>query len=552
METLMCKRILLLGLWLLCLATPPAAAECDRSGLVAIADLRTGAVADGHRVSTEGVVTGVFLGRERLGGFFLQAAGEPPAGLFVHAPDIDAGQVAPGRRMQVDGRFTRFHGRPQVHRISALRDCGVARTPEPVVLRLPDDAHRLPSLQDTRVRFEQVLTVTGNRELHRYGTLRLAAEGRLWHPGERPDGGRVAPSMRQILLDDGSYRVGPDPTPYLDPDGTRRAGDQVRNLTGILTRAFDADRVHPTGPVEFIAANPRPSPPPPDTDRLRVAALNVENYFLTMGRRGARNSAELDRQRAKIAAVVQGLDADVLSLSEIENRTEAVDDLVAQLNRGLPPAKHYRAAPHPFPGDDAIRVALLYRPALLKLLDVAADRNAVHSRAPQLGWFQPQEGGPPLGVVSVHFKAKSGCPNSGDVDHGQGCWNRLRLEQAQRLFEWLASVRRGDTPVIIAGDINAYAVEEPAAWLRRMGKRDLGTPFVEPSARYTYVYQGQAGTLDYVLGPETLGPRVLDAGIWHVNADEPAFLGYAGSRPASGPWRASDHDPVWVDLNRTH
>ena len=176
METRMCKRIVLLAFWLLCLTAAPAAAECDRSGLVAIGDLRAGAVADGHQVSTEGVVTGVFLGRERLGGFFLQDAGEPPAGLFVHAPDIDAGQVAPGRRMQVDGRFTRFHGRPQVHRISALRDCGVAGLPEPVPLRLPDDAHRLPSLQDTRVRFEQVLTVTGNRELHRYGTLRLSAE----------------------------------------------------------------------------------------------------------------------------------------------------------------------------------------------------------------------------------------------------------------------------------------------------------------------------------------------------------------------------------------
>ncbi|HSM27137.1 MAG TPA: endonuclease, partial [Thioalkalivibrio sp.] len=134
----------------------------------------------------------------------------------------------------------------------------------------------------------------------------------------------------------------------------------------------------------------------------------------------------------------------------------------------------------------------------------------------------------------------------------QGCWNRLRLAQAQRLVEWLASVRRDDAPVIIAGDVNAYAAEEPAAWLRRMGKRDLGAPFLEPSGRYTYVFQGQAGTLDSLLGPDTLGPRVLDAGIWHVNADEPAFLGYAGQRPAPGPWRASDHDPVWIDLTPAH
>jgi uncharacterized protein len=547
----MCKRILLLGLWWLFVASVPATAECGRGDLVAIADLRAGAIPENQRVSIEGVVTGVFLGRERLGGFFLQDVGKPPAGLFVHAPHLDAEAVASGRRVQVEGRFIRFHGRPQVHRIATLRNCGVARLPEPVPLRLPDDAHRLPSLQDTRVRFEQVLTVTGNRDLHRYGTLQLAAEGRLWHPGEGRDDHGARNADRTILLDDGSYRVEPEPTPYLDPDGTRRSGDQVHNLTGILTRAFEADRVHPTDPVAFMAANPRPAPPPSDTDRLRVAALNLENHFLTLGQRGARNAAERERQRAKTLAVVQGLDADLLSLSEIENRQQAVDDLVAQLNRTLPAGKHYRAVPHPFPGDDAIRVALLYRPARLTLLDVTADRDAVHSRAPQLAWFQPREGGPDLGVVSVHFKAKSRCPESGDVDLGQGCWNRLRLAQAQRLVEWLASVRRDDAPVIIAGDINAYAAEEPAAWLRRMGKRDLGTPFLEPSRRYTYVFQGQAGTLDSLLGPDTLGPRVLDAGIWHVNADEPAFLGYAGDRPAPGPWRASDHDPVWIDLTLT-
>lgn len=548
----MCKRMLLLGIWWLFVVAAPAGADCGRSGLVAIADLRAGAIAENRRIAIEGVVTGVFPGRERLGGFFLQNAGEPPAGLFVHAPEIEAGAVVPGRRIQVDGRFTRFHGRPQVHRVSALRHCGVAQVPEPVPLRLPDDAHRLPSLQDTRVRFEQVLTVTGHHDLYRYGTLLLAAEGRLWHPGERPDGGGAGSASRQILLDDGSYRAGPDPTPYLAPGGTRRTGDQVRDLTGILTRAFDADRVHPTGPVGFIAANPRPAPPPSEPDRLRVAALNLENHFLTHGPRGARNVAERDRQRAKIAAVVRGLDADFLSLSEIENRQQAVDNLVALLNRGVPAGKHYRAVRHPFPGRDAIRVALLYRPARVTLLGVAADHDAVHSRAPQLAWFQPRAGGSPLGIVSVHFKSKSGCPESGDVDRGQGCWNRLRLAQARRLVEWLGSVRRHDAPVIIAGDINAYAAEEPAAWLRQMGQRDLGTRFLEPSQRYTYVYRGQAGTLDYLLGPESLGPRVLDAGIWHVNADEPAFLGYAGHRPAPGPWRASDHDPVWIDLTLTH
>lgn len=534
-------------------AAAPVAADCPRANLASLGDLRAGLLAEDRPVTVEGVVTGVFIGPERLGGFFIQQSGASPVGLFVYAPALSPQAIRPGQLVQVSGRFNRFHGRPQISRVEVPLVCAQPGLPDPVILRLPEDAARLADLQDVKVRFEQALTVSGNYELGRYGSLRLSAGGRQYR---RPAPGLTTPELsplevdpaRQIVLDDGSYRANPNPIPYLGDNATRRAGDRVEGLTGILTHAFNAHRVHPTRPPRFIDANPRPAEPGVAASTLRVATLNVENYFLTLGQRGASSRAQLERQRRKLTAAVRGLDADVLSLVEVENQDAALHDLVATLNRGVPRSSRYRAVEHPDSGSDAIRNALLYRPSRVTLLGAAADPDPVHNRPPLLGWFAKAGEGTAWGVVAVHFKAKVGCPDTGDVDLGQGCWNQLRTQQAQRLLEWLEASRYADAPIVIAGDLNAYAHEDPLRAFVAAGKRDLASQHLPAERHYTYVFHGQAGQLDYLLAPQTLADRVATAGIWHINADEPPFLGFAGRKPASGPWRSSDHDPVWADL----
>jgi uncharacterized protein len=542
--------LLLLTLGGFSLGTPAAVADCPRAQVTSLAELRTGRVPENRRVTIQGTVTGAFTGGARLGGFFLQDDGVPPVGLFVHAPALDGQEPRAGDAVQVTGRFAHFHGRPQVSRIADLHVCDHPGLPAPVSLRLPEDAGRLADLEDVKVRFDQGLTVTGNHELGRYGSLRLSADGRLFRPGQGTGTTRDTNLSRQIVLDDGSYRANPEPIPYLDAAGTRRTGDQVEGLTGILTHAFDAHRVHPTRAPVFRAANPRPAPPPAAAEgTLRVATFNVENYFQTLGSRGASSRAELERQRQKLAAALRGVDADIVSLTEVENRPRALDDLVTTLNRGRPAGLHYRATTHPETGPDAIRNALLYRPARVTLLGVDADLVRVHNRPPLLGWFQPRDGGEAFGVVAVHFKAKVGCPAEGDVDRGQGCWNALRTAQAQRLLDWLRDVRKDGAPVLIAGDLNAYAAEESVATLRTAGKIDLSAPHQPQPDRRTYVFHGEAGQLDYLLASPALAERVQASGTWHINADEPPFLGYSGRQPALGPWRSSDHDPVWADFS---
>ncbi len=534
------RLILLLSLLL---ASPWASAACPAVDTVPLAELRAGALAEGERVTVEGVVSATFFAEGQLGGFYLQQDDQRPTGLFVYAPQMGEHELRPGSQIQLSARFARFHDRPQLTHPQQLRHCGDVGLPTPYPLQLPRDHRKLEQLAGVKVRFSQTLTVSGNYELARYGSLTLAANGRLW----RDDAPKES-KARRIELDDGSYRANPRPIPYLSEEATRRSGSRVEDLTGILTHAFDAWRIHPTREPRFVEANPRPAPLPPPGEALRIATFNVENYFLTLGQRGAGSRAELQRQRDKLRAVVNGLDADILALVEVENRPEALADLLRQLNAGRAAEQQYHAVSHPYRGSDAIKVALLYRPARVESLAAAADRDTVHSRAPLLAWFRPQAGGAPFGVVAVHFKAKVGCPRSGDIDRGEGCWNRLRSEQAKRLTAWISQQRREDWPVIVAGDLNAYPNEQPLQRFAEAGKGDLLGALELPRRSYSYVFRSQAGQLDYLLGDEGILQRLGNSGIWHINADEPPFLAYDAAAPSDGPWRSSDHDPVWIEL----
>ena len=73
-----------------------------------------------------------------------------------------------------------------------------------------------------------------------------------------------------------------------------------------------------------------------------------------------------------------------------------------------------------------------------------------------------------------------------------------------------------------------------------------------------YVFDGLAGNLDHALASASLAPQVSAVNDWHINADEPHVLDYNEEYKSvnqllelynSDPYRASDHDPVLIDLN---
>jgi len=513
-------------------------------------------------VRVRGVVTGVFVGEEGLDGFFIQGR-EPapdglPSGLFVYAPDLGkeaARELEPGRVVRLTGWADEYRGRPQLEGLRRMELLG-EKEPRVHPLRLPlRDPERL---EGVLVRARQELTVTGNSDLARYGSLELAAGGRAYRkrgfrPGEGPD--NPARQGLRIVLDDGRYSRGPEPVPYLSGEGTRRVGSRVeKGLTGVFSRAFDHPRIHPTRSPEFREANPRPEPlPEPEGKAVRVAVLNTDSYFLTLGERGADSERELRRQRAKLLAGARRLAADVLVLLELENEDRVARDFRRRLARAT--GDPWRLARSRASPSGVIRIAMAYRSDRMELLGTAMrDRGEIHDRPPLVAAFRPRNGGEPFAVAGVHFKSKRDCPDG--AAEGANCWNRRRVRQARALHGFLRKWRheRDGIPVLVAGDLNAYAAEDPVRVLEEAGWTDLIAARLPRPERVTYVYRGESGRLDYLLARDGLAERVEAVFTHSINAEEPPFLEYdrggpGGRHLSDGPFRCSDHDPVAADIS---
>lgn len=295
--------------------------------------------------------------------------------------------------------------------------------------------------------------------------------------------------------------------------------------------------------------NPTPAEPPPLGDAaLRLAAVNLGNLFLTPGVRRA--ELPLAQQLPKLLATLVALDADALALAEVENDAgETLELLVAELNAGQDAlgrgaAAHYAAVPSGRLGTDAVRVAILYRPARLALRGWAADEARVHLRPPLAAHFEALVGGPDVTLIAAHHRSKSSCPSAGDVDRGFGCWNLQRDAQSEALLDFAAALRaRGYPPAVVLGDLNAYRFEPPIERFARAGW-SLAVDAMPAEAAYSYVFFGLAGALDHAaLAPE-LAERLSAAAFWSVNADEP----FGAEAQSPTPTRASDHDPLLLGL----
>lgn len=535
---------------------------------------------EGEVVTVEGVVVADFQAPGQLGGVHLQDAGDGDVatsdGIFVFDPDAPA--LAEGDVVRVTGVVAEYFGLTEITAVSAIADCGDAAVPAPTVLDLPADDAARERVESMLVTVADALTATETYTLARYGELVVSAEGRLFQPTN--DAGddaaeQVRNDQRRLVIDDASTVQNPVTVPFTDVEGeVIRLGDTVTDVVGVLGYGFDAWRLQPTQEPRVLRTNPRPASPEGVGGDVRVASFNVLNYFTTIDQpgavtdtgddpRGADSDAELERQRAKIVAAILELDAGIVGLMEIENDAddEAVEDLVAALNAAAGEGR-YAAIEEPDTGGglfgtDAIKVAMIYQPALAVPMGASTtteDPAFANARLPLAQRFRPAAGGQPFTVVVNHFKSK-GCSGAtganADQGDGQSCFNADRVEQAHALLALVDSLE--DKDVLITGDLNAYGEEDPIDVIRAAGFVDLVDTRLAPADQYTYVFQGQAGYLDHALVSPRLARRITGADIWHINADEAVFLDFNTEFNPDwayepGPYRSSDHDPVLVGV----
>jgi hypothetical protein len=174
--------------------------------------------------------------------------------------------------------------------------------------------------------------------------------------------------------------------------------------------------------------------------------------------------------------------------------------------------------------------------------------------------FEHNASGERFTVVVNHFKSKSSCPASpldpnADQGDGQGCWNALRVAQAQALFPFIETLKSesGDNDVLVIGDLNSYGQEDPILALQAGGLINQISRYVPTEQRYSYVFAGMAGYLDHALASSHMSAQVLGVTIWHINADEPSVIDYNTESKSQDlytptPYRSSDHDPVIIGL----
>lgn len=539
-------------------------------------------------------------------------------GIFVFNANNDS--VRLGEVVRVVGTAGEFQDQTQISATSIIQ-CGTGTvTPTDLTLPFAS-ALEAERYEGMLVRLPQTLYVTEHFQLGRFGQVVLSSGGRLQQPTHVTTPGAAANALQarnnlnRIILDDALQNQNPDPILFgrngqpLSASNTLRGGDTATGIVGVMTYTWagnaasgNAYRVRPIGAlngyVNFVAANPRPATPPEVGGTLRVVGFNLLNFFNTFDGlpdtvdnctyglggapadcRGADTPAEFDRQWPKTVAAILAMNPDVLGLNELENDgygpDSAIAFLVNKLNEATAPGTYAFIDADAATGQvnalgtDAIKVGLIYKPARVTPVGQTAVLNtpefisggdgAPRNRASLAQAFRQNDNGAIFIVNVNHLKSKGSACDLPDQGDGQGNCNAVRTRAVQQLVAWLATDPTGiaDPDILLIGDYNSYAQEDPITALKKAGFINLLEARLGPDA-YSYVFDGQWGYLDHALASASLNAQVSGVAEYHINADEPNVLDYNTNFKtpnlqallyAPDQYRTSDHDPVVVGLN---
>ncbi|MBX9785079.1 MAG: ExeM/NucH family extracellular endonuclease [Chitinophagaceae bacterium] len=572
----------------------------------------TGAAANAGIYGIDAIVTGVYPSWSPAGFYVQQSDATADAdpltsnGIFIVSSTV----VNIGDRVAIVGAVQENGSTPSFNQAVMI----------PSSVNITSSGNPLPSVTDISlpvtavtdferyegmlVRFNYVMTVTGNLDLGRFGELSLSRNGPVYQPtqiidpndnpasGTTSTGNSNVPAvttyttdnlLRTILLDDGRSTI---PTlPFVDANNTVRLGSTINGLNGIMGFGFSNYRImpfnasHPLGAPAFTyAARPLTPPSVGSAPNLKIASFNVENFFNGDGSgggfptsRGADSFAEYIRQRGKLVEALFLLNADIVGLVEIENDGTGANSAIAQLvdalntRAGTPGLYTFiiDAAQPPTPTGDEIRSTIIYKPSVVTTVGAPMiDLNPVHNRPPTAQTFNLTSVNKDFTFIVNHLRAK-GCSGSStglnaDQGDGQACNTEFRRQQANAILSFINTTvipTSGNNRIITVGDYNAYYEEDPIDIFRAAGYIVLGN-----NTDVSYTFTGQQGTLKHVIISPSLLSSFTGIAKWNINSFEPSYFGYddniqdASETTADvNPWfalgtglpfRISDHDPV--------
>lgn len=556
---------------------------------------------NGLTVTVQGIVTGVYPAPSGYNGFYLQTqnsgggnkARTTSDGIFVFTGSTSFPAIAVGDKATVTGRAGEFQGVTQL------------TASAPGAVEVIDSGYKLPKttnlpdtvIGDAREAYEGMLVkptgtyvLSSTHQLFNFGSLWLSAGGDVVQPTETTDAGAAAAAIaaqnaaRRLLVDDGyniqiSNSAHPGGQPYLTEDTVVRTGDTfvAPKRPMILSYGFGDWRLQPQVAINdaskaaykptFEPTNPRPESAPEVGGDVQFASFNVFNYFTTFGgdARGASSPEDFAIQKSKIVAAINGLGAEVVALQEIENsvklgeeKDEALADLVDGLNAAAGEGTwSYVETPDELADGaitDFITNAIIYKTDAVTpvgesftQIDETVWDNA---REPVAQTFEVARG-VEVTVVANHFKSKS-APSGGGAEpaDGQGFFNEDRVAQAQAvkaLVDDIVADEAKGPNVLLLGDFNAYAEEDPIQVLTGAGMVDLLPELTDD--QYTYTFNGQLGSLDHAIATPELAAAITGIGVWEINSAEWSDRGFEFDAAEPGtPYRSSDHDPIVLGM----
>lgn len=332
--------------------------------------------------------------------------------------------------------------------------------------------------------------------------------------------------------------------------GYHRCGERVYNLTARVVSTNSLTMVSGKWQGNQRADLLRSLPDLGDY-RLLVCGFNLENYFvehLGAAYLGANSQAAHEKQCEKVKKALVQINADIFGLVELEQGNAAIKEIVDSLNKYLQPRRNYKYFRDAQSGSG-------------QKSDYVYDANVVEpigtpypiDEKKKFQCFREKETGEKFIFSINHFKAKTSGGQGGDADKhdGQGTFNERRVKEAQSVISayknyWINKAIR-DKDLLIMGDLNAYAKEDPIMKLIDNEMIDLHRAFHEDSS-YSYQFDDRAGYLDHALSNITLRAQITGVAGYHINSDEDDDYRYDGYKNDGSMFRCSDHDPVLVGL----
>lgn len=336
--------------------------------------------------------------------------------------------------------------------------------------------------------------------------------------------------------------------------GYHRNGEKLLDLKGVvtdrLTVKFVSGKWAGNGTRAAIEHNP-PSVDMNGTHNVLVCGANLEYYLVeNLGTGfGPDSKSEHQRQRTKVKKALAEIHADVYGLVEIEQGQAALREIASDLTSLT--GSHYDFVDDGGSAQGSYtKSGYVYNSDRIQPVGIMTQNNTVVKNRKAAQGFILIENGERFIYSINHFKAKSGSGSGKDADQydGQGTFNHSRVLEAKSVLQTIDAYQfyYDDSDILIMGDLNAYAKEDPIRAFTDADMYDLHRYFHADSS-YSYVYGEQAGYLDHAIANKALIKQVTGMAAWHVNSDESDEFTYDKSYDLT-VFRYSDHDPVLVGL----